>query len=395
MSASDENILTITDPEKDRYASLRLIDWWNQDLIKNAHVMVVGAGALGNEVLKNLALLGVGHLLIVDFDTIEASNLARSVLYRPEDGGRSKAMVAVERVLSINQDIQVMAINGDITKNVGTGIYRRMDIVIGCLDNRAARLAVNSACWNVKKPWVDGALGVLDGLIRVFIPPYSACYECTLTEQDYALLNVRYSCPPNFMLVAGREPTLPTTASIIAAMQVQEALKVLHGQHVTSGQATYYSGETLRFRNMAYPVRENCPAHTFYESIVELPYCVADMTIRQFMDVVKSSLPGDIRGASVLLPQEVVTALYCPYCDVAEFLYRPFQQVIPQLLPCHNCGKRRIYDVISTLSMEGNQSDISLVQIGIPALHILPVRTVDTWNYVEFSKDEQYLLPGW
>ena len=80
MEDDSDKLIIVTDPQTDRYASLRLINWWDQDRISMAHVMVVGAGALGNEVLKNLALLGVGYLLIVDFDHIEASNLTRSVL---------------------------------------------------------------------------------------------------------------------------------------------------------------------------------------------------------------------------------------------------------------------------------------------------------------------------
>src|SRR5581483_10388459 len=75
-----------------------LIAGWDQEKLRKAKVMVVGAGAIGNEALKNLALLGFGHLLIVDFDTIAPSNLSRTVLFRPEDVGRSKALVAAERV---------------------------------------------------------------------------------------------------------------------------------------------------------------------------------------------------------------------------------------------------------------------------------------------------------
>src|SRR3954466_3490505 len=80
--------------DSDRYGRLRLIPWWRQELLAAARVLVVGAGALGNEVLKNLALLGVGTVYVIDIDTIEASNLSRSVLFRAEDGGLPKAKVA-------------------------------------------------------------------------------------------------------------------------------------------------------------------------------------------------------------------------------------------------------------------------------------------------------------
>ena len=132
--------------------------------------MVVGAGALGNEVIKNLALMGIGNLFIVDFDKIEAANLSRSILFREGDNNRSKAEIAAARAKSINPDVHVQYMNGDVTSQLGLGIIRRMDVVIGCLDNREARLAVNRFCYWVNKPWVDGAIQELLGLMRVFVP---------------------------------------------------------------------------------------------------------------------------------------------------------------------------------------------------------------------------------
>jgi len=104
--------------------------------------MVVGAGALGNEVIKNLVLMGVGYIYIVDFDTIEVANLSRSVLFRESDAGRRKAEVAAARAKEINPYVHVQYLHGDITHDVGLGVFRRMDVIIGCLDNREARLAV-------------------------------------------------------------------------------------------------------------------------------------------------------------------------------------------------------------------------------------------------------------
>jgi molybdopterin/thiamine biosynthesis adenylyltransferase len=223
VTPDDNPVIVIGDPERDRYARLRLMEGYRQEIIERARMMVVGAGALGNEVLKNLALLGVGHLFVVDFDTIEASNLTRSILYRLDDQGRSKADVAAERVRQINPDVNIIPWKGDITHDVGLGVFARMDVVLGCLDNREARMAVNRACWRVGVPWIDGALNVGDGSVRVFIPRSGgACYECLMTKQDYALANIRYACPPG-SIMEGVAITTPMSASIIGAMQVQEA----------------------------------------------------------------------------------------------------------------------------------------------------------------------------
>jgi adenylyltransferase/sulfurtransferase len=390
VAPSEERLLVITDPQRDRYATMRLIEWWDQERIQAAHVMVVGAGALGNEVLKNLALLGVGHLFIVDFDTVEAANLTRSVLFRPQDGGRSKAEVAAERVGAINPDVQAIPFSSDVTRDLGLGLYRRMDVVIGCLDNRAARMAVNQACWHMTRPWVDGALDVMDGLVRVFIPPLGACYECTMTEQDYALVNLRYSCPPGFTFTVGRQPTTPMAASIIGAMQVQEAVKLLHRLPVRGGEGIYYSGATARLTRVAYPTREECPAHHIYEPIVGLPYGVADLTIGQFLELAQAHLGA---APTLFLSQKVVTSFYCAACGQEEVIYRPYEAVIPDRVPCPRCGALRTYDAISSLTARERPLDVPLAQLGVPPLDVLPVRTSNGWGYFELSADESRVLP--
>src|SRR4029079_8337707 len=106
-----DDVLLIDDA--DRYGRLRLISWWRQEKLRAAKVLVVGAGALGNEVLKNLALLGVGKVLVIDLDEIEESNLTRSVLFRSSDRGKSKAHAAAKMCAEINPDTQVIPIHGN------------------------------------------------------------------------------------------------------------------------------------------------------------------------------------------------------------------------------------------------------------------------------------------
>jgi adenylyltransferase/sulfurtransferase len=211
--------------------TFEFISWWEREKVENAKVMVVGAGALGNEVIKNLVLMGIGHIFIVDFDTIELANLSRSVLFRESDSGRKKAEVAAARAKEINPNIHVQYVHGDVTTDIGLGVFRRMDVIIGCLDNREARLAINRFAYWIDKPWVDGAIQEFFGLARVFVPGQGACFECSLTEQARRDLALRYSCPllarENVLL--GKVPTTPTIASIIAAIQAQEALKTDHG----------------------------------------------------------------------------------------------------------------------------------------------------------------------
>lgn len=392
MSSDDRQIPLITDPDTDRYANLHLITWWDQEVIQRARVMVVGVGALGNEVLKNLALLGIGHILIVDVDTVAASNLTRSVLFRAEDSGKPKVEVAARRLRELNPDIQVIPIHGNIASDLGLGVYRRMDVIIGCLDNRAARVAVNQACQNVQRTWIDGALDVMGGLVRTFVPSDDVCYECTLSEQDYQLLNLHYSCPPGFAPVEGTQPTLPMNASIIAAMQVQEAIKLLYQQPVQAGQATYYIGETLGTFPMRYTHRPDCPAHGAYEPIISLPTGTHHMTVMTCMTSIREQVP---EAEAIYLPQNLVKAFFCQHCETEEQVYRAYSEATLALALCSTCGQERTPLIIGSVSERGDAKDVPLAQLGIPALDILPVRTTSGWIYVELSGDEQRVLNAW
>ena len=154
-------MIEISDFKKDRYARLKTITWWDQDILKNANILVVGCGALGNEIVKNLTMLGVGNIFAVDMDVVEKSNLTRSVLFRKEDEGKSKAETICKRANDVNDEVNVRYFNGNVFE-LGLGVFRKMDVVVCGLDSREARLFVNQSCWKVNRPWIDGAIEVLE-----------------------------------------------------------------------------------------------------------------------------------------------------------------------------------------------------------------------------------------
>lgn len=198
------------------------------EVVHDSHVMVVGCGALGNEVLKNLVLMGVRNIVIVDFDHVEEGNLTRSILYKRCDVGRRKVDVAKESLLSINPDVKVKTIYGDVAHDVGLGLVRRMDVIIGCVDNRWARYCIQRLCHRANKTWIDGGILDLTGTVKVFRPGVS-CYACSLSTEAMADMKRRMPCAGVIRRreEAGHAPTTPIIASIIGAVQVQEALKVL------------------------------------------------------------------------------------------------------------------------------------------------------------------------
>ena len=387
-------ILEIEDDENDRYSRFRLIPWWDQEKLLRAKVMVVGAGALGNEILKNLALLGIGHIFIVDFDNIENSNLTRAVLYRTYDEGKKKAEVAAAAVRDINPDCRVYPINGNIGYDVGLGLFRRMDVVIGGLDNREARLAINQACWKVGVPWIDGAIEVLFGIARVFVPPQTACYECTMNEQDYRLLNMRRSCAllSREDMLVGKVPTTPTTSAVIAGIQVQEAVKLIHARNdlpVLAGKGYFFNGLTHDSYVVEYDRKEDCSSHETFQDIIEMNETTAEFTVGQMLKTVRNYLGPE---AVLDLDKEVVTTLRCVQCDTVEAIYKVLGRVTEKEARCKICGEIRMPEMTHTVTGEESFLDFTLDRLGIPPLDIITGRKGLEMRHFELTGDLCELL---
>jgi molybdopterin/thiamine biosynthesis adenylyltransferase len=193
---------------------------------------VIGAGALGNEVVKNLVLSGFEDIVIVDMDRVVLSNLNRCLFFREEDAERRsfKATVLADMAQRMNAACRVngMAIK---VQDLDEDVFRSSDVVLGCLDNIAARLHVNAHCCHLGRPLIDGGTLSTSGKVQVVIPPDSPCLQCSMNRTHYRALERRFSCTGSDTTFF--EPKLAaeiTTTSVIAAIQVREAIKVLSGR---------------------------------------------------------------------------------------------------------------------------------------------------------------------
>jgi molybdopterin-synthase adenylyltransferase len=257
-------------PDEDRYQRFRLIQWWDQDKLKAASALVVGAGALGNEVVKNLALLGVGQIWIADFDRIETTNLTRSALFRASDVGAWKAEVLASRAAEMNPDCDVHPLVIDVRYDVGLAFLKNVDLTFGCLDNREARYQINRNCYLLKKTFVDAGLDTLNGSVSIFQPPATACYECTLTPVDRLELQKRLSCLKSKVPeMKHHVPTAPTIASIVAGLQVQIGIRALHGLPIPSGKRLGLYGLSDVFFEIQLAISDECGLHSAIEPLPE------------------------------------------------------------------------------------------------------------------------------
>jgi molybdopterin/thiamine biosynthesis adenylyltransferase len=378
--------------DEDRFARFRLISWWNQDRLRSAKVLVIGAGALGNEIVKNLALLGVGHIFVADRDRVENSNLSRSILFRECDRGRPKAEVAALRAAEIYPEIKIQSFLGNIVYDLGAGVYSWADVILGGLDNREARVAINQATARAGKVWIDGAIERLDGVARVFDPATGPCYECTMGENDWKMLEARRSCAllSRGEMEQGKVPTTPTTASIIAGIQVQEALKYLHGLETISGQGFIFDGTFHQSYLVSYTRKEDCPAHDTNLPVEILSWEVGSTRAGDLLERARSDLGPE---AVIEFGRDLLASLHCPTCSEDEPVFTSLGKVTESRGRCPRCGQPRAPDMFHSLGdTDRGLLDLTLGEIGIPPWDVLGGRAGMIQRFYEFRGDSALVL---
>lgn len=394
----DDRVPTLSSADEDNVLSQ--LSWFKLENLKRANIMVAGCGALGNEVLKNLALFGIEHMVIVDFDTVEPSNLTRSVLFNRDDAGRRRKKVeaAADSLRKINPDIKILPVYGNICHDIGLGLLRRMDAVAGCVDNRWARYCLNRLCMRAGVPWADGGIDALEGTARVFAPGKN-CYACNLGPEALKDMSYRLSCSSVIRRneQAGRVPTTPVVASIIGAVEAQEVIKLLHKEELQRGELTslcgkmfYYEGQHLSSRVMEFiGYDSDCPVHEFWNP-VEKTDITTDRTCGELMDLVSERfgsrnvnislgdrrfvdyivVKNDDRKIPVMLPDHAVER---------------FTEEEPSLrhLPLHAMYQHEY----GTIDSDFPYPDLTLKQAGIPPWEILQVTTEKGISYIELADE--------
>ena len=250
--------------DQSKYDRQERITWWDQASLTRSRVLVVGAGALGNEIVKNLALVGVGNISIVDMDIIEHTNLARCVFFRSGDENKYKSDVLCLAATEMNPDIQTNSYSVAVQK-LGNAFFTDFDLVIAGLDNREARIWLGAALRRLDKIWIDGAIEGLMGKVQTFVPE-GPCYACTMTDQEWLIIAHRRSCSLLGVeeILGGHTPTNATTSSIIAGIESQEAIKYLVGRNdlaAVENKVFRLIGEQMATFFSVVDTDEDCPFH--------------------------------------------------------------------------------------------------------------------------------------
>ena len=390
------------------------IEGWDAEAIRNATILVIGAGAIGNETLKNLALLGFGNVIVCDMDQIELSNLTRTVLFSHDDIGKGKSKLAAQKFLKMNMEPTAGAdyFDGDIVYELGDGVFRRADIVLGCLDNVETRMYVNKICMRYDIPYIDAGISRLASNIMIMNGHDYGCYQCFAPKYKFEE-RFRNSCFVTMKKTetAGKAATVQTASAIVSGIQVQEALKIICNMSPQYGVEINYQGTVNRMISMGMQIDENCMCHMVdpRTTVICAPLS-ADDSLKDFLKftgglgfdrIELSDFEDHLRG--------FVPEVNCPCCGKKVRVFRPMFKVFMEDLFCEECreaGKTDsnlvdpAYLGVCTYTLAETPDEIldqPLRSLGIPYFHVLPVTNSESGEtgFFELFGDMKKVLPSY
>ena len=220
-----------------------------QRKLLNAKVLMVGAGGLGSPISIYLTLAGIGRLGIVDFDTVDVTNLQRQILHYNEDVGRPKVESAKETLLAYNPEVEIVAHEEPITSENAMDIISGYDVVINGADNFPARYLVNDATYLSSKPLVDGSILMFDGQATVF-QPGQGCYRCLFPTPP----------PPGEVPSCAEAGVLGVLPGMVGTIQATETIKLIMGiGRSLSSRLLIIDALDMEFRTVKIRRDPSCP----------------------------------------------------------------------------------------------------------------------------------------
>jgi len=244
-----------------RHLILPEVGMEGQRKLRRAKVLVIGAGGLGSPTLSYLAAAGVGTIGIVDFDTVDLTNLQRQIIYTTQDVGRSKLQTAAERVRSMNPDVDVKTHEARLTSENALEILRGYDVVVDGTDNFPTRYLVNDACVMLGIPNVYGSIFRFDGQASVFCRPDGPCYRCVYPNPP----------PPGLVPSCAEGGVLGVLPGIIGTIQATEAVKLILGKGETlAGRLLVLDAMKMRFRELKLRKDPDCPVCGAHPTVTQL-----------------------------------------------------------------------------------------------------------------------------
>jgi len=324
----------------ERYQRHFLVDWFDQEKLSASSVVVIGAGAVGNEVLKNLCLLGVGRIHIIDFDRIEEHNLTRTILFKPADVGKFKAEAAALACQQIDPNVKVTFSNSDFWQSLSFSELRTYDAVLCCVDNLEARIRLNQMCLIAHVDLFNAGIDSRNISVETYSFRSStdcACYECWLPPSAYATIRKRFSCGwlKRIAFEERKVPTTAITASIAGACMVSFFLqrRCEHPNRLTGSWKYSFDTVTLTTSVASIARFDACPACSRFQ-----PDCYRFRAKRISAARNLLQLAPD-NGATIFLSEHVVFDGQCKDCGRKVNVFDLASKFDERLAECEVCKR--------------------------------------------------------
>jgi molybdopterin-synthase adenylyltransferase len=355
---------------------------FSQRRVGDLRIVVVGAGALGNEVVKTLGLLGVGKITVVDPDTAEPSDLSRSPLLRGTNAvGRNKAAVLADFARGLFPDTVITGIGKEIA-DVGFQELALADLLLGCVDSDLARLEIAYISTQLDVPVVDGGLGAPEysrGRVSFFPGTLAACFSCRLTQQRRRELLTIWEAAsrPCWLEADGLDrpsyPSTPMMAAVVGALQVELGLRrLLETQQL--GESSASTVEIVldpfpRLDVFSMSVSQNCPFHGTGRAGCRVS-APASTIVRSLLDGMAPGAAGD-GLAALVLDWPICTSALCAGCG---HRWSPMMRLaaLRRSGACPRCGSHRVIEEETLRAIEpGSQwAHRTLKDLGLPEAHL-------------------------
>ena len=302
--------------------------------------------------------------------------------------------------MEINPQIKVTPIVGNLFSEVGFGLYNSVDVIIGCLDSRIARYLLNRLAMRAGKTWIDGSIENMTGVVKVYTPGIS-CYECGLSREEFNNIMLRTGCADVVRMQgnAGRVATTPISASIIGAMQVQEAMKIIHLSEdepvpfkTLQGKMLSYEGLTNSINVYKYASWKSiCPAHERWTDIIKVPTLSAEDSVGNVLSMLKEVL--DVKAIEINMRNNKFIDKIISDKPEKEFIVKLPESKLDGYIKNDDELRKLSYKTLFHKCFIENIDDsfpypkMSLKDIGIPLFDVIQVSTEKGQFFVELTKD--------
>lgn len=380
-------------------------------LIKSLRILVIGVGAGGNEVLKNLLLMGFGHFTLMDFDTVEDSNLSRTTLFKKEDIGKSKAIVAASRLqeMALHPNPEIVGLHGNLMTDFGKGLFLNHDIVISCVDTQKCRAFINDWCVRTKTPFFEmgfekftvnitffapeGTMTQRDGKVIDKLPSDDGCFPafngefpvCLREEIGYGIFDeIRNSCS-GFKVRdtnLSKIPTIQVSAAMAGTLIATELVKFLCGIDSIRNKMLLYSGLTYETTIVSYDRSPKCSIHDEKMDIETIEVRPSD-TLKDVLLRIESKFEG-CSTAFISLPDAFIKEGKCMGCGKSISFNSRASELYDEERWCEDCRKLENYSTLKNydndfvkipkeLSLRLSEDILSntLSDVGVPSNDIL------------------------